>query len=413
MRLKKIKQLEDKYLTKYIIQEKTILRKLLNLDASIEIFYLGYFYSKDFFLYKDKILISDWTIQHNKNNKDDEKTIKITECYSITLLKEYPQNISDIDFKVILIPINNFFTTNNFLEWIDRPSNITEEIDLPFYKIIKFLQNYKPSIFKTKNYLFYSKEDKDFSRTFNIYAQNLKTKKEIKLYFPDKLISTKNITPPQSTRDIVADPLTIGISDYEILKCKKEYLEYSKQYFKELETTNHCVLKLLKQVLQPVEENYEICAHRVFTEFNKDNKQKTFTNLWVLGFSKKDEKPSFFLTDEPLFKNVSKIAVINFKTPTYHLKTIFKNGLAKYKRWILDKEYIKKLIEFLNSPANLSKHPCCNYSKYVKTNWQKLILEYNLNTVGWTKDGSNSFSDLELLPFDLSMPDYLKLLDDI
>ena len=166
-------------------------------------------------------------------------------------------------------------------------------------------------------------------------------------------------------------------------------------------------------MLQPVEENYEICAHRVFTEFNKDNKQKTFTNLWVLGFSKKDEKPSFFLTDEPLFKNVSKIAVINFKTPTYHLKTIFKNGLAKYKRWILDKEYIKKLIEFLNSPANLSKHPCCNYSKYVKTNWQKLILEYNLNTVGWTKDGSNSFSDLELLPFDLSMPDYLKLLDDI
>ena len=172
MRLKKIKQLEDKYLTKYIIQEKTILRKLLNLDASIEIFYLGYFYSKDFFLYKDKILISDWTIQHNKNNKDDEKTIKITECYSITLLKEYPQNISDIDFKVILIPINNFFTTNNFLEWIDRPSNITEEIDLPFYKIIN------QASLKLKTIYFIRKKIKIFQEHLIFMPKTLKQKKK-------------------------------------------------------------------------------------------------------------------------------------------------------------------------------------------------------------------------------------------
>jgi len=59
------------------------------------------------------------------------------------------------------------------------------------------------------------------------------------------------------------------------------------------------------------------------------------------------------------------------------------------------------------------------YKKYVETNWQQLIFEYNHNTAGWCLGDSefdippekdtDRFTEIEALPFDLQMPDYTKL----
>lgn len=58
------------------------------------------------------------------------------------------------------------------------------------------------------------------------------------------------------------------------------------------------------------------------------------------------------------------------------------------------------------------------YKKYVKTNWQQLIFEYNHNTAGWGW-GDEGFEvppsgkpdGIEQLLFDLPIPDYTELLE--
>ena len=50
--------------------------------------------------------------------------------------------------------------------------------------------------------------------------------------------------------------------------------------------------------------------------------------------------------------------------------------------------------------------------EYVKTNWQQLIFEYNYNTAGWDIDEPSGWGNIEVLPFDLPIPDYMKLLED-
>ena len=78
--------------------------------------------------------------------------------------------------------------------------------------------------------------------------------------------------------------------------------------------------------------------------------------------------------------------------------------MFKYKRWILDKDYIKELVEYLKAPINFNNTSNTIYEKCV-TNWQKMIAEFNYNTA--------EFSDSEELSLDLEMPDFLKLLEDL
>ena len=86
---------------------------------------------------------------------------------------------------------------------------------------------------------------------------------------------------------------------------------------------------------------------------------------------------------------------------------------------LCDEEYIKKLMDFLKSPSNEVEKMQYNkefaeiYSKYVKTNWQHLIFEYNNNTFDWAWDGNYDVPPDKTkgqIPFDLPIPDYTKLL---
>ena len=82
---------------------------------------------------------------------------------------------------------------------------------------------------------------------------------------------------------------------------------------------------------------------------------------------------------------------------------------------------------FLNSPSDRvddygSGQLYDAYKKYVKTNWQQLIFEYNHNTAGWgwgdsefdipPEKDTDRFTEIEALPFALPLPDYTELLKD-
>ena len=80
---------------------------------------------------------------------------------------------------------------------------------------------------------------------------------------------------------------------------------------------------------------------------------------------------------------------------------------------------------FLNSPSDRvddygSGQLYDAYKKYVKTNWQQLIFEYNHNTAGWgwgntkfdipREKDTDRFTEIEALQFALPMPDYTELI---
>lgn len=105
---------------------------------------------------------------------------------------------------------------------------------------------------------------------------------------------------------------------------------------------------------------------------------------------------------------------MNFKSATYHVKGIYKQGLCKWKGWKLDENYVYELMEFLKAPILDNEFRNKNYKKYVKTNWQHLIYEYNYNTAGWEEQGNNIpsmeyYHGIEILPLNLPIPDFTKL----
>ncbi len=414
MKLEKIRQNKDKYLTKYVFKQIELIKSELKLPLNARIYYLCYSNWFNYFLYKNKVIISIFDCDRNIYDCNLE-SLKLTDLYVITLLNEYPKTCSDIIFETVKQG-EKAYIPEDFLNWIDMPSEINVEVDLPYYKVIKFLQKYNHKTFRTKDYLFYSKKDNEFCYTLNWYAKDLKNNAELKLYIPDKFVEQttgewKNI-PPQNLRDFIAVDLSGKLSKNKIRQCKKAFLEFANEYCEELETKNFYALELVKQTIQPVENDYGWAVHRIFAGNNK------FVNIWVSDFMLKDEEPYFIITDTDLSRETTSAVTINMKNAKYHKKGIYKQGLIKFKSWELGEKYIKELIEFFKSPINEADKEYYNYNakKYVKTNWQRLIYEYNYNTAGYGIDENGCTTplydepDIEPLPLNLPMPDYIKLL---
>ena len=426
-KLEKIRKYKDKYLTKYVFKQIELIKEILNISKNLRIYYLDYSRGFAHFLFKNKIIISLWSCELDEHKDCIVDSMKITDLYVITLLKEYPKTNEDIIFETIKHGKNQY-TIDDFLDWIDSPSAINVDVDLPYYKIIKFLQGYNKATFKTDNYLFYSKKDDEYCYTLNLYAKDLKNNAELKLYIPDKITELDNgewaLVPPQNLRDFMVLDLSNKLSQNKIRQCKKEFLKFANEYCNVLGTKNFYGLELVKQTIQPVQHE---CGWPVARVFSNDDKN---LNIWVSDFMLKDEKPYFMITDNSQSWKKRKIAVIDMETPTYHKtriknignQKIYKQGIVKSKNWELDAEYIKELIDFLKSPCSEVKGKQYNkefaeiYSKYVKTNWQHLIFEYNHNTAewGWDENGFNLPPDKTKgqIPFDLPIPDYTKLLQD-
>ncbi len=380
------------------------------------LFFLCWKNNSMWFLYLNTVIV----VSIELKSKPVLETIELDEIYTIKLLKKYPRTKEDIEFKTVLNRSGvHWFKPEIFLDWIDEPSQITENIDNPYYEIISYLKEYNKNIFSTGRYLFYPKADGDSNFILNLYAFDKKNKTEMKLYVPDKCVDTGGkweFIPPESVYDVVIDDLGNNLSDYQKLQCKKVFLEFANQENEYFKVKNYWVLELLKLTIQPVDILHEWSYHRCFSKPN------LFGYIWVFDFPEKDEKPSFFITDSPYLGETTKVATINFKSPTYAMKKIFKRGNVKRKSWKLNKQEIKELMEFFNKPSERAEDYGSGqfydgYKKYVKTNWQQLIFEYNHNTAawGWGEKGFDELpcsepSDIEQLPFELPTPDYTELL---
>ncbi len=389
----------------------------MNIPTKDDIYFLGYSKGLNCFLYKDKVIISAHNCEKEKNNNFIVDSMTISGLYVITLLKEYPHTSEDIIFETIKQG-DYTYNVEDFLNWIDMPSSINIDIDLPYYKIIKFLQKFDKTTFQTKNFLFYSQKDDDFCYTLNFYARDLKNNAELKLYIPDKFIHNDcgewiNI-PPENIRNILAVDLSGKLSKYQIRQCKKDFLKFANGYCEELKTKNFYALELVKQTILPVlyDRGWAIC--RIFAGDDK------FTNIWVSDFMLNDEEPYFIITDNSFSWCATKAATINIKNPKYHKKGIYKQGLTKFKGWKLDEQYIKELMEYFKSPINEKVYTSSQdvYKKYIKTKWQQLIYYYNYNTAGCNIDENGCIIPeygepvAEPLQLDLPIPDYTKLLQD-
>lgn len=414
MKLKTIKEkIGNTEYTKLLEKEISIIKTKCCIKPTHTIYFLGHFKGLEMFLCDKQVYIAHASYEITKNRSIVISSLDLQELYRVKLYKKYPRTLKDIAFETIILRNPRYtFTPEEFFYWIDMPSQINTNIDFPYYTVIDFLNNYTQESFRTEHYLFYSKWDNDSNFITNIYAYDIKNKHEMKLYIPDKWENNTLVTP-QAVNDIVVDDLSGKLSNYQKLKCKKEFLLLANQTNFDYSVQNYWLMELVKLSIQPIDELHEWSIHRVFC--NSDFSQ----NIWVYDYPKANEEPYFLIIND----SFTKVAEINFKSATYHTKNIFKRGNTKAKHWELDKEFIDKLVYFLSCPSvrTKNKYYSDSYGKYVSTNWQQLIFEYNHNTAGWgwgdtgfgipPERDNNRLSDLEALPFDLQMPNYLNLLN--
>lgn len=347
------------------------------------VYYLGIFNFFEYFLCDNKIYIMHF------NSKEAFSTDELDLLNIITLLKDDIFDKSDIKLEHIITNDRFKYDINDFFKLLNKPCNITAKIDVPFLEVIKYFRNYKKTDFKTKNFIFYPQKINDYSLHFSITAKNLKTNAAARIYLPycyDK-IST-------NLRDYVIDDLQNNLTNYQKRICKTEFLECLNEYNNAFQTENYWVLELLTNAVNTTCWLHEWSVHRIFA--GQDNK---FVNIWVDDFLGFDEKPYFFLTNDKLGYKTDKVAVLDFKEAKYKTKGIYKQNNIKFNFWELDKDYVKELMNYLNSPYEKSRDI---NAPDIKTNWQKLIYEYNNNT---------AYSDYETLSLNLKMPNYLELFD--
>ena len=128
--IEKIIQCTDEYLTKYVLKEIELIKILLNIPTKDDIYFLGYSKGLNCFLYKNKVIISAHNCEKEKNNKFIVDSMTISGLYVITLLKEYPHTSEEVIFETIKQG-DYTYDVEDFLNWIDIPSTINIDIDLP------------------------------------------------------------------------------------------------------------------------------------------------------------------------------------------------------------------------------------------------------------------------------------------
>ena len=295
MKLKTIKEKQgDTHYTKYAFKTADLIKIECKISQSAKMFFLGYFYFGQIFLCDDRIYVTHTKFEYDVHREPIVETMTLVELQEILLLKDYPKNQNDIEIKTI-VGDNNPSLIDIFLNWIDEPCDLNENIDSPYWEVIKFLNTYTQETFKTERYLFYSKKDDDCNFINNIYAYDFKNNVEIKLYIPSKSEKINNEwhwLVPQNANDIAIYDLGKNISDYQKRLCKKAFLQLANKENSFFKVKNYWVMELVKLAIQPVLVLHEWSCHRCFC------KPKLFGSIWVYDFPSVDEEPSFFVTDE-------------------------------------------------------------------------------------------------------------------
>ena len=415
MRLKDRLKYKDEYCTKLVLKQIEAIKKYFGISNSKRVYALSKWCGKEYFLCDKKIYVICFGY---KGAKYPYEPI-IESAYVITLEEN---NI--INFETIIpddttpkttmywgcIEVDctaQLYTKENFLTWLDSPCRTTADVSVTYRQIVKFLQNYKKNKFKTDRYLYYVKRDKDYTFTYFIYAYDLKTNSELKIYV-DNYIDT---TFPEKLNEIYVKDLSGKLSEYQILQCKKAFFEYCREECAELKAPNFYALDFVKQCIQPIEVDKGWSIAKPFAGTFE------FQNIWIDDYLSYDGKPYFVMTEGDNEWLSTRACAIDFFKPEYKSREPYINGHYKSNFWELDKDTLTRLVAFLKEPYDYKKdwqyvkavkenniEGINNIQKYsqnceYKTNWQRIISEYNSNFYGRDE-----------LPLDLPMPDYTKLI---
>ena len=403
MRLKEQLKYKDEYCTKFVLKQIDTVKKYFGISHSKRVFALDWWFDRDYFLCGDKV----YAVYFNYTDNVPYKPV-VNSAYVITLENGKISNFEEIKpddttqcihkthLGINIDKTRKCLTEEHFKLWYDSPVQVNEYVDVPHKKAIEFLQNYKKDTFKNDRYLFYVKRDEDYTWKYFVYAYDLKTKAELKIYV-DTYIYTKF---PEKLSEIYVKDLSGKLSKHQVLQCKKAFFEYCRGNCTELNAPNFYAMEFVKQCVQPIEKDRGWAVNRPFL-FGSE-----FDNIWiddVLGY---DEKP-YFLVCNNTQRTITKIAVLDFYKPAYKSTKPYVNAFMKRNHWDIDKDTLERLVKFLQEPFNNSilKYTNEEYFKG-KTNWQMLIEMYNENTATFNEK-------YDKLPLDLPMPDYTKLAKEV
>lgn len=391
---------KDQYCTEFVIRQIEALKKYFDISNSKRVYAFDWWCGRYYFLCEDKIYAVDFDYSFKESNKP-----VVASAYTATI-----KNHNIVDFKVVLeddttprveefdciktYVAKKILTEKDVKLWYDSLVSVNEFVDVPHKKAIQFLQNYKKDTFNQGRYLFYAKRDNDLTWLYFVYAYDTKTKTELKIYV-DSCFDTKF---PEKLNQIYVQDLSGKLSPYQILQCKKAFFKYCKQECKELKAPNFYAMEFVKQCIQPIEKLKGWFASKAKCEDSDD------FEICVDDVLMYDEKPYFLVRK----KDKTKVAALDFYKPEYKSTKPYISGYNKFLHWDMDKEILKKLVKFLHKKYDYRNtdyykryggKPTCN-KEY--TNWQKIIENYNENTV------KNKEYYIKL-PMDLSIPDYTKL----
>lgn len=393
MNLKKIKNCKDEYCTELMLKMTDLIKRKCKISLSKRVFIFDGWNGREYFLCGNKVYIADCKLKI----LNDDKKISLESLYTVTI-----ENESVVNFETVIPDdtiqdgTKQLYTEEDFTAWYNSPCETNEFVDISYSKAINFLQNYKKTTFKTDRYIFYIKRDNDLTWAFFIYAKDLKTGADLKIYTSGYYTEEQF---PNNSREVFIEDLSNKLSKYQLSQCKKEFINYCSEYCNKLGTKNFYALEFVKQCIQPVEQDHGWFVINVFSGGDFE-----FENIWIDDFLGYDKNPYFLISDK--YKNITKIAALDFLSPNYKSTKPYKSGTFKRNHWDIDKQTIERLMSFLKEPFNhnksdLYKHFGLTYKdEDIKTNWQFLIAIYNGNT----GNGHN-----KILPLDIPIPDYTKI----
>ena len=393
---------KDEYCTEFVIKHIETVKKYFGISSSKRVYALDWWYDRYYFLGGDKIYAVYFDYMGDKYPYEPV----VNSAYIITLkdgkISDFqtvkPDDTTPRFEKIKGVKIyktRKILTEEHFKLWYESPVQVNEFVDVPHSKAIEFLQNYKKDTFNQGRYLFYAKRDNDFAWLYFIYAYDLLTKTELKIYV-DSYIYTDF---PEKLNEIYVKDLSGELSDYQILQCKKAFFKYCRGKCEELNAPNFYALEFVKQCIQPIEKDRGWAVNRPFLWGSE------FDNIWIDDTLRYDEKPYFMVcnNNQP---TITKIAVLDFYKPEYKSTEPYINAFMKRNHWDIDRTTLERLVKFLKAPYGSSKLTKITSSNKDygngKTNWQRLIELYNENTAQYNKK-------YEKLPLDLPLPDYTKL----
>ena len=385
MELKDIKKFKDKHCTRFILAQIDCLKTICKLNKNARVYYLDTWQLKSYFLCGNKIYVATF-----KYEDENYLNPSIELLYSIKLDK-------DFELTEIITDTNTQYTIKDFNLWYESPTQVNELVNVSNKKAIEFLQKYNKNTFKTERYLFYVKRDKDTTWSFYIYVKDLKTNIEAKIYL-DNWEDINN-----NPRKIYVDTFSNNLSKQQQLNIKKAFLTYCNDICEQLNAPNYYAMEFVKQCIQPIEFHKGWFVRPAFIG------NFEFQNIFIDDVLSYDKKPYFFIANgTKINAEITKVAVLDFFTPSYKSTNIYVSGTYKRLHWDLDKETITNLIKFLKQPFDFTKTSMYQKHNYkfenseIKTNWQWLISEFN----------ENCGIDTGVLPLDLPMPDYTILVNN-